>query len=1059
MKTSKNIILFLALCFVKSNCIAQPPNNDSENTYRAIPWDIEQGLSIGSVNCMLKDVNGFLWIGTNAGLNRFDGSRFVNYFADKTKSGGIAGSCILSMVEDSLHNIWIGTRSGLSRFENRADSFINFHNYIDPNVVEPFTIPFWATSGEVFCIEMGSRITAYDIRSLKRRVIVEHFVHDWDGKQLRPGTSVLVEKTNSVWVLAIAGLSEISLSTGKQAEFSLRCRRKVKPDTYQHTSRAMCFDAKRNSIWINTSDGLCQFDLDIRQFRIPREFKDIVNAKTVNPHEYYYPLESIGLDREGKVWIGTRPKGILVYDPKRHLVTKPVIIDVRQNLSPPENPVYFDRDGIIWVSGGGVAFRQLNFVEPAVILYQSDWAKPFSLSHGWIATILQGPQNKLWLGTLDGINIFDPATGLFEVLRRKNLIGFEAAGIMPMAMDSSLTTTWLKGWFPESIYEMDIPTRRCREIRFADTAAENFFRKGSVAAESGKPYKNGLVFILQGLGIFRVAKGSFTAELMLPVAGGLHRMVIIEDSIIVLATTNGKFTYVEVNGKWTKKDSRFDSIPWKTIYFNKADQSYWIGVEKEIIHYDKNLDVIRRYADGFPGFDTKSLQADDHGNIWLVNGRSQISRLDPTSGKFLLLSEKTGLIKQNFQRDHPHQKDIYGNLYYGGSGKGLNRISPEKFVAVPHQSTVYVQSININKKRVTLPMAANYAEQLSLDHDENNISIETGIIDYYSEGTSRIRYKLEGLNEEWQYAANGATIGFDKLQPTKYRLILQASNAIDEFIGPEKILSITIRPPFWTTWWFRSIALLSFVAVIYGIIRWRLHQKFQAQLKASEKERQLAELRQQKTELEMQALRAQMNPHFIFNSLNSINRFILQNNKAQASEYLTKFSRLVRMILQNSSASWITLENELETLKLYLELESLRFENRFDYKISVPKDMDIDVLKVPPLIIQPYVENAIWHGLMHKEEKGHLSIDAEQKDDKLLLRITDNGIGRKQASQMASKSTVPHKSMGLKITSDRIAMQHRMNGAESPVTINDLVYPDGSAAGTEVQLKLPIQLD
>src|SRR4030095_1495096 len=140
-------------------------------------------------------------------------------------------------------------------------------------------------------------------------------------------------------------------------------------------------------------------------------------------------------------------------------------------------------------------------------------------------------------------------------------------------------------------------------------------------------------------------KGSFTAELMLPVAGGLYRMVIIKDSIIVLWTTNGKFTYVEVNDKWTKKESRFDSIPWRSIYFNKADQSYWIGSEKEIIHYDKNLDVIRRYADGFPGFDTRSLQADDHGNIWLVNGRSQISRLDPTSGKFLLLSEKNGLIK------------------------------------------------------------------------------------------------------------------------------------------------------------------------------------------------------------------------------------------------------------------------------------------------------------------------------------------------------------------------------------------------------------------------------
>ncbi|WP_276501248.1 tetratricopeptide repeat-containing sensor histidine kinase [Terrimonas pollutisoli] len=227
-------------------------------------------------------------------------------------------------------------------------------------------------------------------------------------------------------------------------------------------------------------------------------------------------------------------------------------------------------------------------------------------------------------------------------------------------------------------------------------------------------------------------------------------------------------------------------------------------------------------------------------------------------------------------------------------------------------------------------------------------------------------------------------------------------------------------------------------------------------LQKSEADRTKAELQQQATELEMQALRAQMNPHFIFNSLNSINRFILQNNKAKASEYLTKFSKLVRMILQNSQVSLITLESELEALKLYLDLEALRFEHHFTYKISVPKDMDVEILKVPPLIIQPYAENAIWHGLMHKEEKGDLDIEMIQEGDYLFVKITDDGIGRKHAAELASKSATRHKSMGLKITADRIAMLQRLNGNESPVTINDLVNADGSAAGTEVIIKIPV---
>jgi len=233
---------------------------------------------------------------------------------------------------------------------------------------------------------------------------------------------------------------------------------------------------------------------------------------------------------------------------------------------------------------------------------------------------------------------------------------------------------------------------------------------------------------------------------------------------------------------------------------------------------------------------------------------------------------------------------------------------------------------------------------------------------------------------------------------------------------------------------------------------------FQEQLKLQEieSERAKAELRQQATEMEMQALRAQMNPHFIFNSLNSINRFILQNNKTQASEYLTKFSKLVRMILQNSQASLITLESELESLELYLDLEALRFEQHFDYKIFVPGDLDIEVLKVPPLIIQPYAENAIWHGLMHKEEKGHLDIEVSQQHEQLFFKITDDGIGRKQAAALKSRSATMHKSVGLTITAARIAMMQNKKENESPVTINDLVNPDGSAAGTEVIIKIPV---
>jgi len=138
-------------------------------------------------------------------------------------------------------------------------------------------------------------------------------------------------------------------------------------------------------------------------------------------------------------------------------------------------------------------------------------------------------------------------------------------------------------------------------------------------------------------------------------------------------------------------------------------------------------------------------------------------------------------------------------------------------------------------------------------------------------------------------------------------------------------------------------------------------------------------------------------------------------------------------------------------------MEALRFNYHFNYKIFFPKDFDIEVLKVPPMIIQPYVENAIWHGLMHKEEKGQLDVEVLQEDGYLCFKVTDDGIGRKQAGLLASKTATKHKSMGLRITADRIAMMQSSN--DSPVTINDLVNPDGTAAGTEVIIKMPVIYD
>jgi sensor histidine kinase YesM len=234
------------------------------------------------------------------------------------------------------------------------------------------------------------------------------------------------------------------------------------------------------------------------------------------------------------------------------------------------------------------------------------------------------------------------------------------------------------------------------------------------------------------------------------------------------------------------------------------------------------------------------------------------------------------------------------------------------------------------------------------------------------------------------------------------------------------------------------------------------NQRLEHELKLQELEtkKTKAELQHKTTELEMRALRSQMNPHFIFNCLSSINRFTLKNKTEEASDYLTKFSRLIRMVLNNSKREFISLEDELETLRLYLEMERLRFKNSFDYSFTYNNAVDIDNIFIPPLLLQPFAENAIWHGLMHKQQKGFLNFNFSAEEKFLNCTITDNGVGREQAELLKSKSAEKQKSMGLKITSERLSLLNNNSNEQTFFTIEDLADENENAIGTRVHLKI-----
>ncbi len=223
-----------------------------------------------------------------------------------------------------------------------------------------------------------------------------------------------------------------------------------------------------------------------------------------------------------------------------------------------------------------------------------------------------------------------------------------------------------------------------------------------------------------------------------------------------------------------------------------------------------------------------------------------------------------------------------------------------------------------------------------------------------------------------------------------------------------------------------------------------------------DKEQLTTEFKKQLAQAETKALRAQMNPHFIFNSLNSINSFVMDQKHEIASDYLIKFSKLIRLILDNSRSETISIEKELETLKLYVLLEAARFDNKFKTAYHITEDVNTNSVMIPPLLLQPFVENAIWHGLMQKEGEGTITLEIKKENEEFLnISITDDGIGREKAAELKSKSAT-HKSHGLKVTSQRIEMMNKLNSTGAKVHIIDLKDEKGNATGTRVELVIPI---
>ncbi|MFD0964629.1 sensor histidine kinase [Pseudofulvibacter geojedonensis] len=473
------------------------------------------------------------------------------------------------------------------------------------------------------------------------------------------------------------------------------------------------------------------------------------------------------------------------------------------------------------------------------------------------------------------------------------------------------------------------------------------------------------------------------------------------------------------------------------------DGVIWISTFKDGIIGVKNGKVVANYTikNGLLSNQTNTIKADGI-YLWVVTDKA-IQKFNTRSKTFENLTKKDGITSFNIS-----DIVVLDDKVYFGSNKGLFQIDKKGAFKKHILLDFYFTNVLVEDESVEIKSKYN------LPSDVNKIQFQFHTNGFFSEDDVHYQYRLKGASDNWTYVTdNSQQITFNSLSAGKYDFQLKGLVTSNELETPVKTIHIKINQPFYKDWWFIVLCILTGGVIIVT------YYKNKLRLKENEKQLQLEKAAKDKelVFLKLENLSSQMNPHFIFNALNSIQDYILLNQRNLASDYLGKFADLIRMYLHHSTKGNISLSEEIEALSQYLELEKLRFEDSLDYQINLSNEIDSEIIEIPTMLIQPYVENALKHGLLHKKDNRNLSISfsLEEKQQNLLCNITDNGVGRKKASELKAKRIQSHQSFASKATNDRLDLLNYGKEYKTSIKIIDLYTKEGEAAGTQVLISIP----
>ena len=1006
---------------------------------RFMNYGAKDGLADKFIYSIAQDKNGYMWFGTGSGLFRYDGHSFKIFRSNMDKPGRTISNVLQSVYCDKNNTLWLGAFNTLqwynpeknifwqpdfSKEENRklADAYIS-------NIASDAAGNIWLGTNKDYFFKFNKKDSTFISYRKNYPAAASKY------------TLKIISLNNKVFAIHNEGIYEFSEEQNFVAAYPFKAGIITNANIYDET------------IWLTTlQNGVVKFNTN------EKTYSSIENENTSLEKN---SLHCLLKDNQQNIWIGSYP------------------------------------------------LLQISPTEKVLKVYGMQLENEYSLAASKISVLFTDKEQNLWVGSFNGLsmlpwqnqqiqkislrdnisgNTVEP-TAVFELPGTKDLLiaNTNTAGLLYYGAAENKTSTIVNPFYQAAAQKSITAIVVDKEKNMYASDGTNFFQLQTAT-------KKLVLFSLKdqdGKAIINVGRNVFDSKgnvYISSINNGFYIWDKKENKLMhynkwdadKTAGVNGDnvfypclvddkdntwFTSSSSVYKYSAEENKFyhyaftenKNVPLITeanYIAQDKQQHYWIATLNNglyELYFEKDKEVLKNYTVnsgiGLPSDYILKIKTDIKDSTLWISTNQGLLKFDPIAKKVL-----STLKKQNGLED-----DAVGYPFTITSSNQL----VQSFFGMLDIVDLNTYQFNNNKPAISFNAVKVLNEErlqqinwqnpmLTLAHNENFIQFEFTSLLYNNSNQGQYAYYLEGLEKDWIYNDNKNSVSYSGLKPGTYIFKVKAANN-DGLWGNATTLKIIINSPFYQRWWFIALCLLAVAAAVYNWNRYKINQvKKEENLKAN--------FLQQIALTEMKALRAQMNPHFIFNSLNSIQKYILKNDHFAASQYLTKFSRLIRLILDHSNQSTILLSSELDLLKLYVEMESLRFDERFDYTITVDKNINAEMVAIPSMLVQPYIENAIWHGLLHKEEKGMLTISfLLDEAGSLKVIIEDNGVGRQRAAELKSKQVLKKKSFGMQITEDRMSIINRTMNINATSEIIDLKDDQQNATGTRVVLHIPLQ--